>query len=100
MLIVAGRVRIRGERRAEAIAAAQTMARATQAEPGCRSYAFSADLEDPNTFLVFELWDDEAALLAHFQTPHMAAFNAVIPALVAAPPSIDRFEIASVHKLM
>jgi len=100
MLIVAGRGQIRGDRRSEAVAAAVKMARATQAEAGCRSYAFHADLEDANTFLIFELRDDEAALLAHFQTPHMAEFNAVIGQFVAAPPSIDRDEIAGVRKLM
>lgn len=100
MLIVAGRIRVKPERRAEAVAAAVKMARATQAEPGCHAYAFYSDLEDPNTFLVFEQWQDEAALLAHFQTPHMAEFNAVAGTLVAAPPAIDRYEIASVQKLM
>jgi quinol monooxygenase YgiN len=100
MLIVAGRVQIKGEHRAEAVAAATAMARATRAEPGCRAYAFYADLEDADTFLIFELWDDEAALMAHFQTPHMAAFNAVIPQFVAAPPAIDRYEVAGVQKLM
>jgi len=100
MLIVAGRVPVKPERRAQALAAAVKMARATQAEAGCRSYAFSSDLEDPNLFLVFEEWESEAALAAHFQTPHMAEFNAVIPQLVAGPPSINRYEVAAMVKMM
>ena len=100
MLIVAGRVPVKAERRAEAVAAALKMARATQAEAGCRSYAFYSDLEDPNTFLIFEEWESEAALTAHFQTPHMAEFNAVIPQLVAGAPSINRYEVAAVVKMM
>ena len=44
--------------------------------------------------------EDEAALTAHFQTPHMAEFNAVIPAFVAGPPSINRYDVSKVAKLM
>jgi quinol monooxygenase YgiN len=100
MVIVAGRVPVRAERRAEAVAAAVKMARATQAESGCRSYTFSSDLEDPNLILIFEEWESEAALAAHFQTPHMAEFNAVIPQFVAGPPAINRYEVAAVVKMM
>lgn len=100
MLVVAGRVPVRADRRADAVAAALKMAAATQAEPGCRSYRFYCDLADPNTFFIFEEWEDEAALAAHFQTPHMAEFNAAIPTMVAGPPSIDRYEVSGVSKLM
>lgn len=100
MLVIAGIVKVKPETRAEAVQAALTMARATAGEPGCASYRFSADLEDPNTFLIFEQWEDEAALMAHFQSPHMAAFNAEIPRFLAAPPSINRYEVASMVKMM
>ena len=88
------------ETREEAARVATTMARATLAEEGCRSYGFYADLEDPNTFLIFEVWESEEALTRHFQTPHMAEFNAVIPRFVAGPPSIDRYEVSGVSKMM
>lgn len=100
MLIVAGRIQIRADRRDEAVAAAVKMMRATAQESGCRSYRFTSDLEDPNLFHLFEEWDDDAALAAHFQSPHMAEFNAVVPQLVAAPPSINRYEVGSVVKMM
>jgi quinol monooxygenase YgiN len=100
MVIVAGRIRIRAERRSEAVAAAVKMMRATEQEAGCRAYRFTGDLEDPTLFHLFEEWADEAALQAHFQTPHMAEFNAAVPQLVAAPPSIDRYDVASKSKMM
>ena len=100
MLIVAGRIQIRPERRAAAVAAAVKMAQATEREAGCRSYRFSSDLDDPNLFFLFEEWEDEAALTAHFQTPHMAEFNAVVPQFVAGPPSIHRYEVGAVVKMM
>jgi len=100
MLVIAGRVKVKPETREEAARAALKMAKATQSEAGCKSYGFYADLEDPNTFLIFEEWDSEEALLRHFQTPHMAEFNAAVPRFLAAPPSINRFDVAAVVKMM
>ena len=100
MLIVSGRVKVKPESRAEAMQAAIKMVKATVAEPGCTSYGFYADLEDPNTFLIFEVWESEAALMAHFVTPHMAEFNALIPKFLAAPPSINRYDVSGVVKMM
>jgi quinol monooxygenase YgiN len=100
MLVIAGTVKVKPEMRAEAVQAAIKMAKASQAESGCKAYRFYADLEDPNTFLIFEQWEDDAALMTHFQTPHMAEFNGVIPRFLAAPPSIDRYEVSAVVKMM
>ena len=60
-----------------------TMMVASEAEDGCHSYIFSAEIGKPTNIRIFELWEDEAALKAHFQTPHMAAFQA---AMAANPP--------------
>ena len=100
MLVIAGTVKVKPETRSEAMQAALKMAKASQAEAGCRSYGFYTDLEDPNEILIFERWESEAALLAHFQTPHMAEFNAAIPRFLAAPPSITRYDVASETKLI
>ena len=54
---------------------AAKMAVAVRAEPGCRAYAVYQDIEVPTRFRIYEEWDDQAALTAHFMTPHMAEFN-------------------------
>jgi quinol monooxygenase YgiN len=36
-------------------------------EPGCRAYCFAADPVVSNRIQVFELWDDDASLAAHFK---------------------------------
>lgn len=95
MLVVAGRILVKPEARAEAVRLAIEVAAATRDEPGCLSYRFFADLEDPNRFFVFEEWRDADALQAHFAMPHMATFVAAVPALLAAPLEITRYEIAS-----
>ena len=93
MIVIAGTVPVRPDRRAEAVRVAVAMAEATRAEPGCVTYRFAADLGDPNTFLVFEEWEDEAALARHFATPHMAEFRRALPELVAGPAAIRRYVV-------
>jgi quinol monooxygenase YgiN len=94
MIIVTGLVAIRADRRGEAVALGRWMSEETEREPGCLRYRFYADLADPNLFLLFEEWETEAALHAHFQTPHMARFSAALPGIVAAPPAITRYDIS------
>lgn len=76
MIIVEGWVRMAPEDIDILRGAAAEMMRATKAaEPGCLEYAFALDLAEPGLLRVIERWVDEAALTAHFATPHMAAFN-------------------------
>jgi quinol monooxygenase YgiN len=96
MIVVAGSVRVKPESREAAIRAALEMAAATRREPGCRAYRFSVDLADPLLFYVHEEWESDAALREHFATSHMAVFQQALPALLAAPPDVGRFEISSV----
>lgn len=39
-------------------------------EPGCQAYCFAADPCVTNRIQVYELWDDEASLAAHFKHPN------------------------------
>jgi len=56
----------------------RTMIAETHKEPGCLEYAFSQDLVDPCRMRISERWVDEAALAAHFASPHMAVFQAAL----------------------
>jgi len=42
----------------------------SRAEPGCRFYKPCRDTEDPRVFLIFEIYDDAAALEAHAASEH------------------------------
>ncbi|MEM7114965.1 MAG: putative quinol monooxygenase [Chloroflexota bacterium] len=99
MIVIAGQIPIRGDKREEAIAAALEMAAATQQEEGCISYDFHASLADPNIIFIFEEWESDAALQAHFQTPHMAEFRKKLPNIVAGPGQLKRYEVSSVGSL-
>jgi quinol monooxygenase YgiN len=99
MIVIAGTILVKPERRDEARRAALAMAEATRREAGCISYAFYADLADPGTFFLFEEWESDAALAAHFQSEHMARFQQQVPALVAAPPKIKRYVVEAATEM-
>lgn len=81
MLIVLAKAQV-GEGALEpALAAIEAMVAASNAEEGCIAYAFTQDVLQPGILHIVEKWKDEAALAAHFATPHMAAFGAAISAL-------------------
>jgi quinol monooxygenase YgiN len=99
MLVIAGRIQIDAANRDAAIAAAVEVMEATHREEGCISYTFSADLSDDGLFHIFEEWDSQDALDAHFKTPHMATFQGKFGGLGVKDMKIRRYEIASAGPL-
>jgi quinol monooxygenase YgiN len=81
MLIVLAKAKVGAGALAAARSAIADMVAASCAEAGCIEYAFTQDLGDPSVLHIVEKWQDEAALAAHFATPHMAAFGAAIAGL-------------------
>jgi quinol monooxygenase YgiN len=94
MLIIAGTFRIAKESRDATLAAARDMMADTLKESGCHAYRFTADLEDPTLMHLFERWESEDALRAHFATPHMARFQAALGSLRPQIVEITKFEIS------
>jgi len=44
-------------------------------EDGCRRYDVSLDPVEGSAFLLYQIYDDEAAYLAHREMPHYAEFR-------------------------
>lgn len=99
MFVIAGKITIDPENRDTAVTAATEMMKETHKESGCISYTFSADLEDPGCFRLFEEWELQAALDAHLKAPHMARFQAEIGKIGVRQMKVQRDEIASVGPL-
>ncbi len=99
MLVIAGRIELDPARRSEAMAAAREMMTDTRKEPGCISYTFSADLDQEGVFHVFEEWESQEALDAHFQTPHMERFRSLIPGFGLKDMRLQRYEVSTVGPL-
>ena len=81
MLIVLAKAKVGADAMPAAKAAIADMVAASNAEEGCIAYAFTQDILDPGVIHIVEKWTDDAALAAHFATPHMAAFGAAIAQL-------------------
>jgi quinol monooxygenase YgiN len=100
MLVVAGTIRLDPARRQDAIREALAVMEATRREPGCISYTFSADLADPAVFHLFEEWESQEALDAHFETPHMATFQAAMGGFGIQEMTVRKYSGASVGPLV
>ena len=96
MFVIAGTITLDPAKHDEAAAAALEMMRETHKEEGCVAYVFSADLEDPAVFRLFEQWESQEALDAHFAAPHMAKFRGVIGGLGVKDMSVQKYEVSSV----
>jgi quinol monooxygenase YgiN len=59
-----------GDRVADAL---QRLAVHSREEPGCRFYQPCRDPESPDTFLIFEIYDDADAFAAHGASDHFQA---------------------------
>lgn len=92
MLLIAGTIRIQPEDRDAAVAALQFMMAETAKEDGCVSYDFSADLNDPALFHLFEEWESAEHIQAHFVAPHMAEFGEMMGKLGPVERSIYRYD--------
>ena len=75
------------------------MVAATLNETGCQEYVFSPDPNDDNRIMLYELWDDQAALDAHFASGHMAAWQATRKGLALVSSNINKYMIDSVAAL-
>lgn len=96
MLIIAGKFRIDPTQRDAAVAAASEMMAETQKEAGCHAYTFSADFSDPARFYLFERWESQSALEAHFTAPHMARFQAALAKFGVRDFEVQKYTISAV----
>ncbi|WP_395345312.1 putative quinol monooxygenase [Variovorax sp. UC122_21] len=74
--------------------------RATRAEPGCRHYAIGFDAQVAGRAWLSELWDDDGALQAHFETPHMKEFRADLAALPGLAFDATRYRVEASEVLV
>ena len=98
MVAIAGRMQFDESVRDDLIAVLDELNTKSPGEAGCVTYAFTADLSDPNTFRFFECWEDEPTFDAHCATPHYVDFTTrFLPKLTSVEAT--RFEISDTTKL-
>lgn len=92
MLIVLGTLKLGDGALDAAQDAFAAMLNATRAEEGCIDYAFSIDVLDQSVLRITEKWVDDAALAAHSQTPHMAAFMQALSGLDVTMTQLAKYQ--------
>lgn len=89
MIIVTMKARLKEEHRDTALEAACKVSDDTLKEAGCIDYRFWVSPTDPNTLLLLEQWEDQAALDVHMTQPSLGELGAALgPALDGAPDVI------------
>ena len=99
-IIVTGTIDLDPAKRDDAIAAALEVMEATRAEEGSVAYTFSTDLSDPGRLHLVEEWASAAAMDAHMQTPHLAAFMGKMAECGVRAANLTKWEGATGSKLM
>lgn len=100
MIMVLGWVEI-AEKEFESIRPAVTeMMKASAAETGCLHYSFSQDASNPDLFHIVERWNSEEDLGTHFQTEHMARFNAALASVRTGKMDVRMYAGEEVRVMM
>ena len=100
MIFVQGWIRIASKDVDDIIPAARVMMMETNEEPGCLHYSFAKDVVENNLIHISERWDCEDNLKAHFQTPHMAEFNAAMSEVTIVSADIRMYSGDEVKVMM
>jgi quinol monooxygenase YgiN len=61
----------------------------TRKEKGCLVYQLDRDTKKPGAYLVYERWQNLAALEAHLQSPHITNLLAAIGSLLDGAPDFQ-----------
>lgn len=98
-VIVAGAVRVPPENLVAFRPHMQTMLEASRAEAGCLAYSYAEDVLEPGLIRIFETWESQAAIDAHFQTAHMAVWRSHWPSFGVSDRRLFAYEVAAQRPL-
>ena len=95
MLTVIAKVRAKPGCESEVEAELRKLVEATRKEDGCLNYDLHRSQTEPAVFMFYENWTNRAALDAHAASPHMKAWGAKQPSLLAHGVEISLYEMIS-----
>ena len=81
-------IRPRSDRLAEAEAQLQSMRRASLTEPGCVFMHLTQPQDDPDTWVMLEMFRSRADWDEHMRRPHNVEGNAVLAGLLREPSDL------------
>jgi quinol monooxygenase YgiN len=100
VLVLAGSVRIDPAKRSDVVEATIDVMQEARKQPGCISFVFSADLEDPGVLHVFQEWETPEALNRHLTAPRVEAVRLRLGSLGVREIAVQRYLIQSVGPIV
>lgn len=65
----------------------------TRNEKACLQYDLHQSIEDPQTFVFYEVWENQDGLDLHNQQPYLVAFSKVASELLESPPALYKTQL-------
>jgi (4S)-4-hydroxy-5-phosphonooxypentane-2,3-dione isomerase len=93
-------LKVKPDRVAQFLAAIDANAAASGEEPGCRRFDVVRDNADRHHYLLYEMYDDEAAYQAHRRAPHFAVWRRAAADCVDEQTNVATTLILSVRDSM
>jgi quinol monooxygenase YgiN len=100
VLVLAGSVRIDPAKRNDVVEATIEVMQESRKLPGCISFVFAADLEDPGVLHVFQEWETPEALNRHLTAPRVEAIRLRLGSLGVREVAVQRYSISSVGPIV
>jgi autoinducer 2-degrading protein len=91
MYVVCVQVHVKPEYRQAFLEESQENARNTIQEPGNLRFDVLQQADDPDRFVLYEVYRDELGMKAHKETPHYAAWAEAVVAWMAEPRSAVKY---------
>ena len=89
--VVVARVIVREGKEDAFLEVATTLVAATRKEPGCLYYTCYRSATEPQAFIFYEEYKDDAAFQTHAGSAHFKVFADAIPDLLAGDLVVDEF---------
>lgn len=91
MVIVTAKVKIQADKVEEFLEAVRVMKPQVMRDPGAIEYSLHRSIDDPDTFIFYERYEDEKAFVYHLSTDHFRTLEAAIDPLMAVPGDIGKW---------
>lgn len=86
--------------REDGLDALRELGEQSRAESGVVDYRVTVDADDDTLVRIIEQYEDEAALGAHSESDHFAAFQEALPTFLGGDPEIIRFDVSDTTQVM
>jgi len=98
-VVVIGSAQGISQNREEVVRRVKKLQDAARKEAGCAEYNWTQSIDDPNKFIIFELWDSEQNLQAHLDSEHVKEFKQVVPDLFVSDPQVQKSTVAAFEEI-